>query len=101
MQAAESRLFDVIVAEDMDRIFRDQADYHNARKRLDFLGITLHTATGKVGTIDGTLRALMSEHSSKTCECTPGAVLKVFCATVGTLADARMATALLKTSPAS
>jgi site-specific DNA recombinase len=61
MQAAESRLFDVIVAEDMDRIFRDQADYHNARKRLDFLGITLHTATGKVGTIDGTLRALMSE----------------------------------------
>lgn len=61
MQAAESRLFDVIVAEDMDRIFRDQADYHNARKRLDFLGITLHTATGKVGTIDGTLRALMGE----------------------------------------
>ncbi|WP_439400337.1 recombinase family protein (plasmid) [Bradyrhizobium sp. PMVTL-01] len=61
MQAAESKLFDVIVAEDMDRIFRDQADYHNARKRLDFLGITLHTATGKVGTIDGALRALMSE----------------------------------------
>ncbi|EIG62292.1 recombinase family protein [Bradyrhizobium sp. WSM1253] len=61
MQAAESRLFDVIVAEDMDRIFRDQADYHNVRKRLDFLGITLHTATGKIGTIDGALRALMSE----------------------------------------
>ena len=61
LQAAEARLLDVIVAEDMDRIFRDQADYHNARKRLDFLGITLHTATGKVGTIDGALRALMSE----------------------------------------
>lgn len=61
MQAAESRLFDVIVAEDMDRIFRDQADYHNARKGLDFLGITLHTAAGKIGTIDGALRALMSE----------------------------------------
>ncbi|MBR1300594.1 recombinase family protein [Bradyrhizobium sp. AUGA SZCCT0042] len=61
MQAAEAKLFDVIVAEDMDRIFRDQADYHNARKRLDYLGITLHTATGKVGTIDGALRALMSE----------------------------------------
>ncbi|MCA1531441.1 recombinase family protein [Bradyrhizobium sp. NBAIM03] len=61
MQAAENSLFDVIVAEDMDRIFRDQADYHNARKRLDFLGITLHTASGKVGTIDGALRALMSE----------------------------------------
>ncbi|WP_271602798.1 recombinase family protein [Bradyrhizobium sp. CCBAU 45384] len=61
MQAAENSLFDVVVAEDMDRIFRDQADYHNARKRLDFLGITLHTASGKVGTIDGALRALMSE----------------------------------------
>ncbi|MCA1433114.1 recombinase family protein [Bradyrhizobium sp. BRP20] len=61
MQAAETRLVDVIVAEDMDRIFRDQADYHNARKRLDFLGITMHTATGKIGTIDGALRALMSE----------------------------------------
>jgi site-specific DNA recombinase len=36
MRAAEARLFDVIVAEDMDRIFRDQADYHAARKRLDF-----------------------------------------------------------------
>lgn len=61
VRAAETRLFDVVVAEDMDRIFRDQADYHNARKRLDFLGITLHTATGKIGTIDGALRALMSE----------------------------------------
>jgi len=37
MRAAEARLFDVIVAEDMDRIFRDQGDYHAARKRLDFL----------------------------------------------------------------
>ena len=61
MQAAESRLLDVIVAEDMDRIFRDQADYHNARKRLDFLGVTLHTVTGRIGPIDGALRALMSE----------------------------------------
>src|SRR6516165_10849328 len=55
MQAAESRSFAVIVAEDMDRIFRDQADYHNARKRLDFLGVTLHTVTGRIGPIDGAL----------------------------------------------
>ncbi|MGY8634298.1 recombinase family protein [Bradyrhizobium sp. 14AA] len=61
MQAAESGLLDVIVAEDMDRIFRDQADYHNVRKRLDFLRITLHTVSGRVGAIDGALRALMSE----------------------------------------
>jgi site-specific DNA recombinase len=61
MRAAAARLFDVVVAEDMDRIFRDQADYHAARKERDFLGITIHTATGKVTKIDGALRALMGE----------------------------------------
>lgn len=61
MSAAEARRFDVIVAEDMDRVFRDQGDYHAARKRLDFLGITFHTAAGKVSKIDGALRALMGE----------------------------------------
>jgi len=61
MRAAAAKLFDVVVAEDMDRIFRDQADYHAARKELDFLGITIHTATGKVTKIDGALRALMGE----------------------------------------
>jgi len=61
MRAAEARLFDVIVAEDMDRIFRDQGDYHAARKRLDFLGIGIHTASGKIGRLEGSLRALMGE----------------------------------------
>ncbi|MET4492151.1 recombinase family protein [Bradyrhizobium sp. LA7.1] len=61
MRAAESKLFDVIVAEDMDRLFRNQADYHNSRERLDFLGIQIHTAGGKVGKLDGSLRALMGE----------------------------------------
>jgi site-specific DNA recombinase len=61
MRAAEAKLFDLIVAEDMDRIFRDQGDYHAARKRLDFLGIGIHTASGKVGRLDGALRALMGE----------------------------------------
>jgi site-specific DNA recombinase len=61
MQAIESKLFDVIVAEDMDRLFRDQADYHTTRKHLDHLGVAIHTASGKVGKLDGALRALMSE----------------------------------------
>jgi site-specific DNA recombinase len=61
MRAAEARLFDVIVAEDMDRLFRDQADYHTTRKHLDHLGVVIHTASGKVGKLDGALRALMSE----------------------------------------
>ena len=52
---------DAVVVEDVDRWVRDQGDYHTARKRLDFLGTTLHSATGKVTKADGTLRALMSE----------------------------------------
>jgi site-specific DNA recombinase len=61
MRACEAKSFDVLVAEDMDRIFRDQADYHNARKRLEHNGITIHTAIGKIGKLDGALRALMGE----------------------------------------
>lgn len=55
MRAAEAGLFNVIVSEDMDRVFRSQADYHNARRRLDFIGIGLHTVTGDVGKLDGAL----------------------------------------------
>jgi site-specific DNA recombinase len=61
MQAAQVHAFDVVVAEDIDRISRDQADYHTARKRLEFLGIAIHSAHGAVNRIDGSLRALMSE----------------------------------------
>ncbi len=39
MRAAEAKSFDVLVAEDMDRVFRDQGDYHHARKRLDHRGM--------------------------------------------------------------
>ncbi|MFN3349467.1 recombinase family protein [Pseudorhodoplanes sp.] len=61
MRAAERRDFDAIIVEDIDRVARDQGDYHAARKRLDFLGITLHAASGVVGRLDGSLRALMGE----------------------------------------
>jgi len=61
IRAAEAKSFDVLVAEDIDRISRDQGDWHMARKRLEFLGISVHTATGKVTKIDGALRALMGE----------------------------------------
>jgi site-specific DNA recombinase len=61
MRGAEAKLFDVIVTEDMDRLFRNQADYHTSRERLDFLGIQIHTASGKIGKLDGSLRALMGE----------------------------------------
>ena len=61
MRAAEALRFDVIVTEDVDRISRDQGDWHTVRKRLDVLGIAIHTASGKVGKLDGALRALMGE----------------------------------------
>jgi site-specific DNA recombinase len=61
MRAAEAKSFDVLVAEDMDRVFRDQGDYHHARKRLDHHGITILTAAGKVSKLEGSLRALMGE----------------------------------------
>jgi site-specific DNA recombinase len=61
MRSAEARTFDVLVSEGVDRISRDQGDWHAARKRLDFLGVKIHTATGPVGKLDGALRALMGE----------------------------------------
>jgi site-specific DNA recombinase len=62
MQAASAGLFELIVAEDVDRIARDQADWHAARKRLDFLGVKVHTPGGVVGRLDGSVRAMMAEH---------------------------------------
>lgn len=62
MQAAAAGLFDVIVAEDVDRISRSQADWHAARKRLDFMGVKIHTPGGAVGSLDGSVRAMMAEH---------------------------------------
>jgi site-specific DNA recombinase len=62
MQAAARREFDVVVAEDVDRISRDQADWHLARKRLTHYGVKIHTPGGVVGSLDGSVRAMMAEH---------------------------------------
>jgi site-specific DNA recombinase len=62
MSAAASRLFEVIVAEDVDRISRDQADWHLRRKRLVHYGVKIHTPGGVVGSLDGSVRAMMAEH---------------------------------------
>ena len=61
IEAAVSGRFAVIVAEDIDRLIRDQGDYHAARKRLDFAGVAIHTLAGRVNKIEGSLRALTSE----------------------------------------
>lgn len=62
MQAATGGAFDIVIAEDVDRISRDQADWHSARKRLEFCGVKIHTPGGAVGSLDGSVRAMMAEH---------------------------------------
>jgi site-specific DNA recombinase len=62
MQAAAAGQFEFIIAEDVDRISRNQADWHNARKRLDFLGVKIFAHGGAVGNLDGSVRAMMAEH---------------------------------------
>jgi site-specific DNA recombinase len=63
MHDADASAFDVIIAEDVDRISRDEADYHGARKRLAFLSIKIHTAHGgEISQIEGSVRAMMSAH---------------------------------------
>jgi DNA invertase Pin-like site-specific DNA recombinase len=63
MRDADTSTFDVIIAEDVDRISRDEADYHGERKRLGFRGIKIHTAHGgEISQIEGSVRAMMSAH---------------------------------------
>jgi hypothetical protein len=47
------------VAEDQDRIARDEEDWHAARKRLAFLEIQIHTSAGTVTRLEGGMRAMM------------------------------------------
>lgn len=62
MRDAGAGKFDIILSEAVDRISRDQADYHAARKKIAFFGIQLHTPHGgEVSAIEGSMRALMGE----------------------------------------
>jgi site-specific DNA recombinase len=61
MRDAKRGDFDILITEDVDRISRDQADFHATRKQLKFIGIEIHTAHGLVGEIDGSVRAMLSE----------------------------------------
>jgi site-specific DNA recombinase len=60
MRDAGARAFDIVISEDLDRISRDEADYHSARKRLAFFGIKIHSAHGgEISGIEGSMRAMM------------------------------------------
>ena len=62
MRDATAKKFNLIVTEDVDRAFRDQADFHATRKKIAFLGIALHTPhAGELSAIEGSMRAMMGE----------------------------------------
>jgi site-specific DNA recombinase len=60
MEAAAACAFDVVVLEDLDRAFRNEADYHTARERLNFHGVAIHTAGGLLTRIEGSVRAMLA-----------------------------------------
>lgn len=60
MSKAQLRAFDGVMVEDLDRAFRDEADYHTARKHLEFFDIALYTPTGEISRIEGSIKALQS-----------------------------------------
>jgi site-specific DNA recombinase len=58
----EAHRYDIILAEDLDRLGRKQADTSSLRERMEFLGIEVHTvADGRITKLHSGLRGLMSE----------------------------------------
>ena len=58
---AEDQQFDVIIAEDIDRLARGEGDAPKLRQRLEFLGIEMHTCTdGHITKLHAGLKGLMS-----------------------------------------
>jgi site-specific DNA recombinase len=51
LRAAQERKFDVIIAEDLQRVFRDQAEQAYALKRLAYWGVGLVTVADGIDTI--------------------------------------------------
>lgn len=57
---AEDRLFDVLIAEDIDRLARGEGDAPKLRQRLEFLGVDIHTCTdGHITKLHAGLKGLM------------------------------------------
>ena len=62
MRDADTYMFEVVISEGIDRISRNEADYHAARRRLNFLGIKIHTVHGgEISNIEGSVRAMLSQ----------------------------------------
>jgi len=73
MQDAQSGQFDLVLAEALDRISRDQEDIAGVFKRLQFAGVTLHTLSeGEINALHiglkGAMNALfLKDLADKTC----------------------------------
>lgn len=59
IEAAQRGVFEVVLVEDQNRAFRNQADYHGARERLDYFGVAIHDAKGPIGRVEGSFYAMM------------------------------------------
>src|SRR6266700_4282842 len=58
---AEDHQFDIIIAEDINRLARGEGDAPKLRQRLEFLGIEMHTCTdGHITKLHAGLKGLMS-----------------------------------------
>jgi site-specific DNA recombinase len=58
---AEDHQFDIVIAEDIDRLARGEGDAPKLRQRLEFLGIEIHTCTdGHITKLHAGLKGLMS-----------------------------------------
>ena len=59
---AEAKRFDLIVAEDLDRLTRDMEENSRLRKQMDYLVIEIHTASdGRVNKLAGAFKGIMSD----------------------------------------
>jgi len=58
---AKAKVFDIIVAEDIDRLARGEGDAPQLRKQMEFLGVEIHTCSdGLVTKLNAGLKGLMS-----------------------------------------
>ena len=64
--ALDNNQFDIVLAEAIDRISRDQEDLHNLRKRLIYHSVELHTCdVGKASSLEFGLKGLIAEQYSE------------------------------------
>lgn len=65
LQAAVAGKFNVIVVEHIDRLTRDEGDWQTLKRQLDYAGVKIHTASGIVGRVEGSVVAMVAAMQSE------------------------------------